>query len=98
MPVIVRSASSGLEPPLPSDAPPRLPRLDRSLGTTSASLQLLLKQTAAGPRVLTNSSNAVSFGIAEIDAGLGGGLGCGALHEAAASGEATIASATLFAL
>ncbi|MFL6796260.1 MAG: ImuA family protein [Xanthobacteraceae bacterium] len=94
MPVIVRSALCGLEPPLPSDTP----RLDRSLGTTSASLQLLLKETAAGPRVLTRSSNAVALGIAEIDASLGGGLGCGALHEATASGEATIASATLFAL
>ena len=38
------------------------------------------------------------LGIPEIDAALGGGLGRGALHEIAATGEAAMAAATGFAL
>ncbi|HYZ43829.1 MAG TPA: hypothetical protein VE667_03130, partial [Xanthobacteraceae bacterium] len=38
------------------------------------------------------------LGIPEIDAALGGGLGRGALHEIAATGEAATAAATGFAL
>jgi protein ImuA len=40
----------------------------------------------------------LSLGIPEIDAALGGGLGLGALHEIAATGEAATAAATGFAL
>jgi protein ImuA len=41
---------------------------------------------------------AVTLGIPAIDAALGGGLACGALHEIAAAHEAEIAVATGFAL
>ncbi len=41
---------------------------------------------------------AVTLGIPVIDAALGGGLACGALHEIAAAREAEIAVATGFAL
>jgi protein ImuA len=40
----------------------------------------------------------LALGIPEIDAALGGGLGRGALHEIAATGEAATAAATGFAL
>jgi protein ImuA len=56
-------------------------------------LQALQKPVgiANGPRVLP-------LGIAAIDAALGGGLACGALHEIAAVSEAHLAAAAGFAL
>jgi protein ImuA len=45
-----------------------------------------------------SEGQAVTFGIATIDAALGGGLVCGALHEIAAAHETEIATATGFAL
>jgi protein ImuA len=50
------------------------------------------------PASLAGEVRLVPFGVAAIDAGLGGGLACGTLHEVAAPNEPDLAAATGFAL
>ena len=50
------------------------------------------------PAGLEDDPGVLPFGIAAIDAALGGGLARGALHEIAAPGEAHLAAATGFVL
>src|SRR5579871_6754352 len=51
-----------------------------------------------GPVSPLGEAGVIPFGIAAIDHILGGGLGCGALHEIAALREPDIAAASGFAL
>lgn len=55
-------------------------------------------QALQRPAGLANGCAALPFGIAAVDAALGGGLLRGALHEIAAPGEAHCAAASGFAL
>lgn len=57
--------------------------------------RLTTLQKATG---LDSDPGLVPFGIAEVDAALGGGLAPGALHEIAAAGEPHLAAATGFTL
>lgn len=50
------------------------------------------------PAGLEDAAGSLPLGIPAIDAALGGGLACGALHEIAAAGEAHVAAAAGFAL
>jgi protein ImuA len=50
------------------------------------------------PAGMEDGPGALPLGIAAVDAVLGGGLACGALHEIAAPGEAHLSAATGFAL
>jgi protein ImuA len=56
-------------------------------------LQVLQK-----PAALAGLPDSLALGVEPIDAALGGGLACGALHEIAAPGEPHLAAATGFAL
>src|ERR1700694_4138233 len=57
-----------------------------------------LRRTLALEFPQTADKSALAFGIASLDAVLGGGLEAGALHEIAAAREAEIPAATGFAL
>jgi protein ImuA len=55
-------------------------------------------QALQKPAVLAGAPGSLPLGIEAIDAALGDGLACGALHEIATAGEAHLAAATGFAL
>lgn len=55
-------------------------------------------QALQRPPGIDDDPGMLPLGIAPVDAALGGGLACGALHEVAAAGEAHLAAATGFAL
>jgi protein ImuA len=65
---------------------------------TLSSLRHAIRKLEGRTPSLEDAAGFVPFGIAPLDAMLGGGLPCGALHEIAAAREAEIAAATGFAL
>src|SRR5437016_6236784 len=78
--------------------PARLEQLRRTLGAAAPSLRTAVTGGGSGWPLVSDGAAVLALGIPAIDAVLGGGLNCGALHEIAAAGETVTVAATGFAL